>query len=98
MINDNFNYRGFTIKVTAHELFPGYGTSGMNLGWHASSVVISQDMNSEHNAYHAKSLHSGRISISPERAVDYGRKFAMRVVDEEILYTNLTKFLETRPI
>ncbi len=97
MTNENFNYKGFTIKVITHELFPGHSPSEIDIGWHASSVVISPGTESKHH-YYEKSLHPARISVTSERATDYGMKFAMRVIDEKILYANLSKFLEARPI
>jgi hypothetical protein len=97
MINENFTYKGFKIKINAHELFPGYGPSGVELGWYASSVEISRSGHGQRH-YYKESLHPGRISVSPERAIDHGKKYAMHVVDEEVLYENLTQFLETRPI
>ncbi|MGA9855550.1 MAG: hypothetical protein WBR29_09770 [Gammaproteobacteria bacterium] len=97
MIIEKFNYKGFTIKVSAHELFHGLGPSGVNLGWYTSSVAISKNPNDKY-CDHEESLHPGRISVSPDRAMDYGKKFARHVVDEEILYSNLSKFMTTRPI
>jgi len=97
MIIEKFNYKGFNVKVSAHELFHDLGPSGANLGWYTSSVAISKKPNGECHD-HEESLHPGRISVSPERAVDFGKKYARHVIDEEVLYSNLTKFLETRPI
>ncbi|MGA9851753.1 MAG: hypothetical protein WBR15_02340 [Gammaproteobacteria bacterium] len=97
MTQQLFRHRGFTIKVITHELFSSNSFSNNHLGWHACSIVISRDMEGEHH-YHEESLHPGRISVTPERAVEYGRKYALRIIDEEILYANLSKFLSARPI
>ncbi len=97
MIIEKFSYKGFTIKVSAHELFHGFGPSGVNLGWYTSAVAISKKPDGEcHDC--EETLHPGRISVSPERAMDYGKNYARHVIDEEILYSNLSKFLTTRPI
>ncbi|MGH8398214.1 MAG: hypothetical protein ACRETA_08225 [Gammaproteobacteria bacterium] len=97
MTQQSFKHRGFTIKVITHETFPGSHDSKRHLSWHAASVAISRGMQGEHN-YHEKYLHPDRISVTPERAIRYGRKFAARVIDEEILYENLSNFLSVRPI
>ncbi|MGB9428785.1 MAG: hypothetical protein WCC11_02750 [Gammaproteobacteria bacterium] len=95
MTQQHFKHRGFTIKVLTHEIFPGSGFPEQHPGWHATSVVISRGSEASHH-YHEKSLHPNRISVTPQRAVDYGRKFAMRIIDEEILYANLSRFLSAR--
>lgn len=97
MIIEKFIYKGFTIKVSAHELFHGLCPSGADIGWYTSSVAISKNPNGKYHN-HEESLHPGRISVNPERAIDYGKKFARHVIDEEILYSNLNRFLTTRPI
>ncbi|MGH8377802.1 MAG: hypothetical protein ACRER7_02505 [Gammaproteobacteria bacterium] len=97
MTQQNFRHRGFTIKVITHEIFPGSHDAKKHFGWHVASVVISRGTQDEHN-YHEKFLHPDRISVTPECAINYGRKFAARVIDEKILYENLSNFLSVRPI
>jgi len=97
MTRQHFNHRGFTVQVIAHETFPVNPPATIHGNWYACSAVISRGPEGLHHN-HEKILQPSRIFVTQERALDYGCTFAMHVIDDEILYDNLSRFLSARPI
>ncbi len=94
MASKSFAYRGYVIKVTAHELFHGEDFSkrleGLGVGWYSTAVKIGRY--GDDKKLIEEPLHAGRLSITPERALEYGKKFAMQIIDGEIMNSESTEF------
>lgn len=97
MTQQHFKHRGFTIKVIAHSAIPDNGQASDQHGAYACSVVFSRDSEAKHH-YHESPMHPNHVFLTQEHAFDYGRRFAMRVIDDEIRYADLNRFLSARPI
>jgi hypothetical protein len=89
-----FTYRGYVIQVMAQEFVQGERLSKslaqLGIGWYSTSVTIQRYSDGKKLA--EGPLQAGRLSITPERAIEYGKNFAIRIVDEEIAYSWLTQY------
>jgi hypothetical protein len=92
MASKTLAYRGYIIRVVTHELFHGEDLSrclhGLGVGWYSTSITIGRY--GDDKKLKEESIHAGKLSITPERAIEYGKKFAIQVIDEEIFNSELT--------
>jgi hypothetical protein len=94
MTSKVFIYRGYFIKVMAHECAygeqPSKNLTQLGIGWYSTSIIIRRY--GDGKKIIEEPQHSSMLSVTPERAIEYGKNIAIRVIDEEIMYLKLTRY------
>ncbi len=85
MLEENFEYMGFIIKVVPVKLA---SKSNSNRPRFVSIAIVR--MSWMPDKCQEKWLHPGRISSSPQRALEHGRQFAMRTLDDGLCCTTFS--------
>jgi len=88
MLEENFEYMGFIIKVVPITL-----TSKTNSSRSRFASIAIVRMSLTPNKCQEKWLHPCRLSSSPQRALEYGRQFAMRALDDGLCCTTFSDLM-----
>jgi hypothetical protein len=88
MLEENFEYMGFIIKVIPIKL----ASRGNSDRPRFISIAIV-GMSWVPGRHQEKWLRPGRISSSPQRALKHGRQFAMRALDDGLCCTTFSDLM-----
>lgn len=88
MVEEIFEYMGFIIKVVPIKL-----TSKTNSSRPRFVCIAIVRISWIPDRYQEKWLHPCRISCSPQRALEYGKQFAMCALDDELSCTTFSDLM-----
>lgn len=88
MVEENFDYMGFIIKVIPIKL--ASKTNSDRSRFVAIAIVRTSWIPGR---YQEKWLYPCRISSSPQRAMEHGRQFAIRTLDDDLCCTTFSDLM-----